>query len=267
MSKTASTHSSMAHDVASSDVSRHQAIRHIVQHASHYLPTQGPIKVFVHHNTLHAFEEQTFEQGVLSGLSLFGAAPYLTESRYRDELARGRIRYEDLEAVLSEDLGDRADDLVASFGTRMALRMAMLKFPMNALPARELQWLLAESDVLHRFRNEVDAKLGDPLHHLPTTPYSRRHADGYSLESRILTTGSSEFASREYRWVSPVPQGRCGVGVPRFSGRPSPLLGDCQGQRLSTSGRCVHRRGGVVRGDLFEQLRDDDQRPGSGVDR
>jgi hypothetical protein len=30
-------------------------LRQAVEHAAHLLPMQGPIGVFVHHNTLHAF--------------------------------------------------------------------------------------------------------------------------------------------------------------------------------------------------------------------
>ena len=47
---------------------RRQAIREAVDHAAHYLPAQGPIGVFVHHNTLHAFEDQPFEEAELAPL-------------------------------------------------------------------------------------------------------------------------------------------------------------------------------------------------------
>ena len=134
-----------------------------IQHAIHYLPTQGPIKVFVHHNTLHAFENLTFEEGVLAGLQVFGCEPYFSEERYREEMSRGRIRMEDIEAVLEDDLGDEADRLVANSGTRYAFRLAMLQFPMNSLPDRELQWMLAESDALWRFRDEVPSALAQKV--------------------------------------------------------------------------------------------------------
>jgi uncharacterized protein YbcC (UPF0753/DUF2309 family) len=140
---------------ATTEFSEAEQIRSFIEHATHYLPTQGPIKVFVHHNTLHAFEDLNFEDGVLAGLQLFGCEPYFSEERYREEVSRGRIRMEDIEAVLEEDLGDEADRLVANAGTRYALRLAMLRFPMNSLPDRELQWMLAESDALWRFRDEV----------------------------------------------------------------------------------------------------------------
>jgi hypothetical protein len=50
-----------------------------VEHAAHLLPWQGPIGVFVHHNTLHAFEHLPFEEAVIEASHLFGAEPYMSE--------------------------------------------------------------------------------------------------------------------------------------------------------------------------------------------
>ena len=36
------------------------SIKGIIEEVSHYLPSQGPIKTFVSHNTLHYFEDQEF---------------------------------------------------------------------------------------------------------------------------------------------------------------------------------------------------------------
>lgn len=71
------------------------------------------------------------------------------------------MRVEDLEAVLLDDLGDEADRLVATFGTRYALRLAMLQFPLHSGPAAELRWTVAETQALRRFREEVDHSVRD----------------------------------------------------------------------------------------------------------
>ena len=126
-----------------------------VEHAAHWLPSQGPISIFVHHNTLHAFEELNFDRAVVEGGRLYHCEPYLSEHRFRQELAVGRIGVDDLQAVLLHDLGDDAGQLVASFGTRYALRLAMLQFPLQTAPPAELQWLIAETDARRRFRPEV----------------------------------------------------------------------------------------------------------------
>ncbi len=126
-----------------------------IEHAAHLLPSQGPITVFVHHNTLHAFEHLPFDEGVKAGGRVFGCHAYLPEDRYRQNLQHGRIRVEDLADVLIDDLGDEADRLVANFGTRHAIRLAMLQFPLRTGSGAELRWVIAETDALRLFREEV----------------------------------------------------------------------------------------------------------------
>ncbi|MCA9013948.1 MAG: DUF2309 family protein, partial [Planctomycetaceae bacterium] len=130
-------------------------LRHAIEHASHLLPAQGPITVFVHHNTLHAFENLPFEKGVVDGGRTFGCHPFLSEDRYRKKFDHDRIRVKDIEAVLLHDLGENADMLIGRFGTRYALRLAMLQFPFHSGPVSELRWFIAETDALRRFRQEV----------------------------------------------------------------------------------------------------------------
>ena len=54
--------------------------------AADVLPDQGPIGVFVHHNTLHAFEDLRFDDAVKMGAKIFGCHPYLPEDRYRERV-------------------------------------------------------------------------------------------------------------------------------------------------------------------------------------
>src|SRR5580658_975963 len=98
--------------------SRLATLRGAVEHASHRLPRQGPIGVFVHRNTLHAFEHLHFEQAVIEASHLFGAEPYMSEAAYRAELARGRIQLADIDAVLDSE----PDALIFPRLTRGSLR-------------------------------------------------------------------------------------------------------------------------------------------------
>ncbi len=145
------------------DSARREKLRQAIAHATHLLPSQGPITVFVHHNTLHAFEDRPFDAGVKAGGRRFGCHPYLPEEHYREQLAHGRIRVQDLEAVLLESLGEGADCLVGSFGTRYALRLAMLQFPLRSGPTAELRWVIAETDALRSFREEVEPSVREQL--------------------------------------------------------------------------------------------------------
>src|SRR5688572_4337994 len=92
---------------------RRARLAHVIEHAAHVLPAQGPIGRFVHHNTLHAFEEHHFEQAVVRAAKVFGAEPFLSETRYRAEYASGRICERDLDAVLTSELGPDAKREIA----------------------------------------------------------------------------------------------------------------------------------------------------------
>jgi uncharacterized protein YbcC (UPF0753/DUF2309 family) len=128
-------------------------LEHVVHRAAHLLPAQGPIRVFIHHNPLHAFEHLPFEEAVQQGARVFNCHPYLPELRYREKLARGRIRVADLQAVLREDLGSRNDEPILHMGTRIELRLAMLLYPLRLAPTGELRWFVARHDALKSFRD------------------------------------------------------------------------------------------------------------------
>ncbi|MEX2315665.1 MAG: DUF2309 domain-containing protein [Pirellulales bacterium] len=138
-------------------------LRHTIEHAAHLLPAQGPITAFVHHNTLHAFEDLPFEAAVVQGGETFGCHPFLPESQYRDILARGRIRPQDIDAVLIDDLADRGDELLGFLGTRFHLRRGMLAYDWRTGPAAELHWVVAETDALRRFREETPPPVRDRM--------------------------------------------------------------------------------------------------------
>jgi uncharacterized protein len=63
-----------------------------IGHISHWLPTQGPIKDFIHHNTLHAVQDMPFHEGVALAGKLFGARSYLPMVDYQKQYHQGRIK-------------------------------------------------------------------------------------------------------------------------------------------------------------------------------
>jgi uncharacterized protein YbcC (UPF0753/DUF2309 family) len=145
----------LQHEATPAD--RLEYLKHVIEHASHLLPAQGPISVFIHHNTLHGFEDLAFDQGVQKGAEIFGNQPYLPEEKFREHLATGRIRTSDLQTVLAEDLGPRGNEPILLLGTRFELRMAMLQFPKWTAPEAELHWFVAQTDALTKLQPEVSA--------------------------------------------------------------------------------------------------------------
>lgn len=58
---------------------------------AHWLPTQGPIKDFVHHNTLHAFQGMRFHDAVAAAARLYGARMAMPARFFLDAYRAGRI--------------------------------------------------------------------------------------------------------------------------------------------------------------------------------
>lgn len=65
---------------------------HAIDHVAHWLPTQGPIKDFIHHNTLHAVQHHPFHKGVALAAKVFGARSYLPLVEYQQLYQQGRIK-------------------------------------------------------------------------------------------------------------------------------------------------------------------------------
>ncbi|RFC50971.1 MAG: hypothetical protein DVB22_001745 [Verrucomicrobia bacterium] len=136
-----------------------EALRHAVDHAAHYLPAQGPIGVFIHHNTLHAFQQLKFDEAVVMAAREFGAEPYMKEEAYQKDRARGRIADDDVRVVV------RAEPdgvIIPGRLTRHELRTAMLAPGVREAEARTLRWHLEEGGWLTSFRGDlgVAAKAG-----------------------------------------------------------------------------------------------------------
>ena len=118
---------------------------------------QGPIGVFVHHNTLHAFQDLPFEQAVIEASHLFGAEPYMSEADYRAELARGRIQLEDIDAVLDSE----PDAMVFPRLSRHSLRRAMITPGVREFDAATILWRTEQGDLARDFRHAALRALFD----------------------------------------------------------------------------------------------------------
>lgn len=120
-----------------------ERLRAVVAAVRHWLPSQGPIAVFVHHNTLHSFEHMPFEDAVEHVARRNGAQPYLPHEEYLAAWRAGRISDEAVERALADRT---AREGASFFGvlTRTAAERHALRVPFVAYSAASLTWTLAE---------------------------------------------------------------------------------------------------------------------------
>lgn len=77
-----------------------------IKELHHYLPAQAPLKDFIHHNTLHAFQHLKFEKAVRNASAILGYKGTLTLQEYRTLYAQGRIRPEMIDLVIKRNRPD-----------------------------------------------------------------------------------------------------------------------------------------------------------------
>ena len=82
------------------------AVGDVIHDLKHYLPAQAPLKDFIHHNTLHAFQDLYFFDGLRKASEIFGYKVSLTLDEYRERYASGQIRNEVLEQRIVERKGE-----------------------------------------------------------------------------------------------------------------------------------------------------------------
>ncbi|GCC51226.1 DUF2309 domain-containing protein [Chryseotalea sanaruensis] len=79
----------------------------VLHRLKHFLPAQAPLKDFIHHNTLHAFQNISFQEAIKQATEIFGYKTSLTIDEYRVLLASGKIKDEVLREIIIRRKGSK----------------------------------------------------------------------------------------------------------------------------------------------------------------
>lgn len=78
----------------------------VLHYLTHFLPAQNPLKDFVHHNTLHAFQNKNFHIALQEASTVFGYKTYLSLEEFRQRYTNAEINENVLDRVIIEAKGD-----------------------------------------------------------------------------------------------------------------------------------------------------------------
>ncbi|WP_437943592.1 DUF2309 domain-containing protein [Sorangium sp. So ce281] len=168
-----------------------ERLRALLQHVGHFLPAQGPIGVFVHHNTLHAFQHLPFHDALAAASALFEAEPYLSEAEFRAHIASGRIDDQDIEAALAERFAEVPDERRGPL-SRIEIERLALRFSIETATEAGLGWRIAETGATRELRPDLPS---GPYHRLLV--YTERWlAERPHAAARLLDQGGRDPESR-----------------------------------------------------------------------
>lgn len=77
----------------------------VLHYLTHFLPAQNPLKDFVHHNTLHAFQHKNFHLALQEASTIFGYKTYLSIEDFRQRFLNAEINESVLDRVIIEAKG------------------------------------------------------------------------------------------------------------------------------------------------------------------
>ncbi|MBF0422693.1 MAG: DUF2309 domain-containing protein [Magnetococcales bacterium] len=144
-------------------ISIQEHLRRAIAHMEHRLTAQAPLKDFVHHNTLHAYQEHPFPQALALASEEINRVPYLPPERFRDLYRRGRITQADLLQAIDENPNLDGQALLATIAghplQRRDVLLAGLLQNISPLPPLQLPWHIEEHEALHRFQSDLPPEL------------------------------------------------------------------------------------------------------------
>lgn len=172
-----------------------------LQDARHILPDQGPIGVFIHHNTLHAFQHLRFHDAVQHAASLTGARPYLDLHEFRAAYHAGRIDEAALVAVVHSHLGEKAEEQILPGLSLARLWRHLMLAETQITSSIDLEWHYQSASASERELLNAARARAITLPPLPDEkPVLRRHAEAL----HILNAGDSDVIVHDelIRWCA-----------------------------------------------------------------
>lgn len=84
---------------------------HVLHNLKHYLPSQTPLKDFIHHNSLHAFQHLKFYNAIFKASKIFGYQVTLQLQEFRELYKIGRIKKDVLDKIISDRKGPAQSEI------------------------------------------------------------------------------------------------------------------------------------------------------------
>lgn len=98
-----------------------------IQQLKHYLPAQAPLKDFIHHNTLHAFQNLRFDDALRKASDIFGYKVLLSLKEYRQLFEKKKIGEDILDRTIANCKGQQ-------HAKEWKRKLIEQDYPVNTLP-------------------------------------------------------------------------------------------------------------------------------------
>ncbi len=180
----------------------------VLHELKHYLPAQAPLKDFIHHNSLHAFQNEKFFKAIRHASEIFGYKVSLSLQEFRTYYKTGRIRKDVLEKVIldrkgKEGLEEWEENLLEKqYTTNLLPRVGLLRLNWKFKYKTDLD------SITHPALFRIICKYldqGVSIWHFPV------HEDGFLASLRELEENSYTSFFKKKRARDLLLDGTCGI--------------------------------------------------------
>lgn len=138
---------------------QHELLHKAIEHFAHVLPAQASIRDFVHHNTLHGYQQLTFQNALKASYELTGAYGFWSQEKFQQAYHSGRITDEDVFQAMSKDKALKADDLLFEENEKQIYLRDIYKvaclYPVNKISSHQLKWQIEEAQALSKVQDDI----------------------------------------------------------------------------------------------------------------
>ncbi|GMQ87405.1 MAG: DUF2309 domain-containing protein [Gammaproteobacteria bacterium] len=142
-------------------------LQRAIEHFEHVLPGQAAIRDFVHHNTLHGFEQLDFPEALDAAYKVTGAYGYLADEEFRELYKQGRIELTDLQEVIRDNSELKAEETIFKYAERTVrqedIYLATLLHAFKPVTGYQLSWQVGELGAFRTIQSDVNPESRERL--------------------------------------------------------------------------------------------------------
>lgn len=125
-------------------------LKQAIINAAKFLPQQAPLQSFVHHNTLHHFENLPFKEALKKAGKIFNSQSFASEDFFRSALKENRINKGDIDQVIARECENSAEKIFEKAPTIFELRKWRLNNLFEVPTIDSIDWYLYENQAFEK---------------------------------------------------------------------------------------------------------------------
>jgi uncharacterized protein len=127
-----------------------ELLEKLVKEAAKLLPCQAPLQSFVHHNTLHNFENLPFKEALRKASKMFDSESFMGEEFFQKALNEKRINEQDISKIILQECDNCDEEIFKNGPSHFSYRYWRLQHIFTVPSIRSVDWWIHENNIFRK---------------------------------------------------------------------------------------------------------------------